>query len=319
MAKHSKQRIEKDNFHSYIFDICRERIFQANRNSPRVLDIEDALDMTSRILSKEEFLIIESYNSDNKTVINEALNRTIDDLDTLSETSDSDKITRFLKKTYKFIRTHQRNIYKKQMSIKRAIVDNNNSETNLLPTVELTVQKAFYTYYRIVSLIVEDINAMPGWKDISDYYKTKYEISDPVHTAKGKRLTFLSYAFKDNIYALFLFDLFEKNGGFLYVDSLFGTDYGNDGSRIKSALSPWIDHACQILFLHSIHSDKVKKGLSSWCSWELGEAYKSSNEEPKGFFKVVVAGIRREDTHPIVDHHFKELDYVRDGIIYQKK
>lgn len=315
MAKHSKQRIEKDNFHDYIFNVCRRRISMTNLASNDVRDLKEILSITANIIAREEHAIIESYNFDGKEAINIALYNTIDELNNLLYASDDHGITSFLKKTYKFIKPIDEKL-RKLTNNQRDV--ENYSLIEKYPKVQLTVGKAFLTYYKIVSLIVEDINEMPGWKEISEYYKQKYEINNPVHIKENKPLTFLSYAFKDNIYALFLFDLFENNGGFLYVDSLFGTDFGKEGSKIKNALSPWIDSASQILFLHSIHSDKVKKGLSSWCSWELGEAYKSNNDKPKGFFKVVVAGIRKEDTHPIIDHQFKELDKVVHGIIIPK-
>lgn len=316
MAKHSKQRITKDNYHDYIFNVCRRRISMNELDSSDVYDIKEVLDITANIIAREEHAIIESYNFDAKEDINIALYHTIDLLSYHLDTSDEDILVRFLKKTYKFIEPINK---KRQGLINNQIDDDIYSKAQRLPYIELTVGKAFLTYYKIVSLIVEDINEMPGWKEISEYYKQKYEINNPVHIRENKPLTFLSYAFKDNIYALFLFDLFENNGGFLYVDSLFGTDFGKDGSKIKNALSPWIDNASQILFLHSIHSDKVRKGLSSWCSWELGEAYKANNNnQQKGFFKVVVAGIRQEDTHPIIDHQFKELDTVVNGIIIPK-
>lgn len=110
---------------------------------------------------------------------------------------------------------------------------------------------------------------------------------------------------KDNVYALFLYDMIDRNGDFLYVDSLFGTNYKENGKMIKKSLSPWINRLSQLLFLHSIHSDRIKEGLSSWCSWELGQAYKTNGMK---FFKVVVAGII--DKHPIIDSDFRELDYV---------
>lgn len=320
MARFSKQKIKKDNYHDFIFYVCRNRINQTDLATDRINEIKEALQETANIIAREEYNVIEAYNADNQEAINTSLNRTVDDLDDFYQSDDGQRFHKSLKKTFKFVQTYKKNYSKKQMTLLATQVDNIVSKKKeSLPTIELTVQKAFLTYYRIVSLIVEDINNLPGWKEISDFYKRKYHQSlNPAGISAIKPLTFLSYAFKDNIYALFLFDVFEQNNGFLYVDSLFGTDFGNDGSRIKNALSPWIDHSSQILFLHSIHSDKVKKGLSSWCSWELGEAYKSNNDQPKGFFKVVVAGIRKEDAHPIIDHHFKELDKVVDGIIIPK-
>lgn len=317
MQSHAKQRIEKDNFHDSIFNVCIRRIRACKLQSKSVLDIIKTLDFSALLLSRNEYTIIESYNSDDREAINRALSNTISDLlnpgfiyeysdDMGIDTAD---IHRYLKETYK--------------SVERLVGDNWGRDINgymIGPRFRnFTVNRAFKIYYQIVSLIVEDINEMSGWREISASYKREYAHIRPEIIKNTKPLTFLSYAFKDNIYALFLFDMFEQENGFLYVDSLFGTDYGDDGSRIKNALSPWIDNACQILFLHSIHSDKVKKGLSSWCSWELGEAYKSNHVIEKKFYKVVVAGIKEEDKHPIIDDSFLELDHVDNGYIIPKR
>jgi len=249
--------------------------------------------------------MIENYNYKNEFGTYMALSRLVDDLINNFYESDS-LLSRYLKKTKTYV------LYLRRMGVVRRD-DYRNQDNNFAFMVEKApikdrgkiIIKDFHSYYHVISLMVEDINNMRGWNNLNAYFREHIKPAGP--EAIKEPITFLSYAFKDNIYALFLYDYFEMNHGFLYVDSLFGEDYKEDGRKIKAALSPWINASSQILFLHSIHSDKGAKGLSSWCSWELGEAYRNNNHENR-FFKVVVAGVNQ--THAIIDREFREMDYV---------
>lgn len=311
--------IEKDNYHDYIFSQCAYRLetIEALSDKEDVKEITHALYMCSDIIFKTEHKVIESYNNllgapANKrgTPVYDALEEFIDDLRRNNEINDRRKY----KETVKLIRPSRRE--RRELIIAKQTYPRERAEYAFpFRSEDKGLVNSFKMYYRIISALVTDINNMRGWKRINRYFRDRVKPSSIESIQQP--LTFLSFAFKDNIYALFLYNYFEEQGGFLYVDSLFGKDYGDDGAAIKGALSPWIDASSQILFLHSINSDKVTKGLSSWCSWELGEAYRSNTSDaPKKFYKVVVAGIT--DSHAIIDDTFKELDHVTNGIIIPK-
>ena len=323
MAERIKQPIEKYNYHDHIFETCATILKGYQGIREHLDEIIKYLNDFSDIFSHSEHELIEAFNSDyrlhRESGVLKATSKLIEELKMFFFDSNDFRTIRYFDKTYKeldkILNPVERERYRPEREreqIREQIL------TNIVPYPNLRgqyrdkgVMGNFKTYYRLVSSIVEDINNFDGWEHLSSYLN---KTVDAEQLASSKQtVTFLSYAFKDNIYALFLYDYFKKNGGFLYVDTLFGKDYKGDGAKIKASLSPWISRASQILFLHSIKSDQGAKGLSSWCSWELGEAYSQNN---KRFYKVVVAGVLKN--HPIVDDTFLELKEVKNGIIIPK-
>ena len=316
MKRKNKQYIEKDNYQDYIFSQCAKYIRLYNLDSNMEANLVcRVLDEVSFLVSKSEYGLIESYNSDDDEAASEYLDELKDDLRDLFSKAGPIRYRLYLPKTHKYIiLLRERGFRAEYTSAVREEIRPTGFVFPPMREERININKVFKEYYHIISLLVEDINNMDGWNHIRWYFRNKVLSSDSP-MGSNIPITFLSYAFKDNIYALFLYELFKMNNGFLYVDSLFGEDFKNDGKKIKAALSPWIDKASQILFLHSIHSDRTNRGLSSWCSWELGEAYKDRN---KKFFKVVVAGIDNSRHHPIVDEDFLELKDVKNGLIIPK-
>ena len=316
--------IEKDNYQDFIFRRCANLIKEYRTLGNKEIDnLTDILNTTADIISHSEYDVIGYANGHNNEGVYYSLLRLVGELrDLFFGVTDNYRVTKTLERTYKYITEKERRTRYPRYDSDRyshIIVTKGVPRPIALPSSygfkDEGLNKNFKTYYRIISLIVEDINDMDGWKLINNHFRDNILPQlENTYLHYVDDVTFLSYAFKDNIYALFLYDMFIANDGFLYVDSLFGKDYGDDGKQIKSALSPWIDRATQILFLHSIHSDRTKKGLSSWCSWELGEAYKNGNKQ---FFKVVVAGIKNH--HSIIDDDFLELQRVENGKIIPKR
>ncbi len=318
------RKIDKDNYHDYIFSSCANQLneyiekINTKKSSDQLHEIIKYLNIFSRFLSKSEHGLIESYNTGYINGVLESLGFLIYSIEDFYDiATPKDKLV--LKNTKRELnritgQRRQRYRYKAEMDINAIFREKPKLAPSPFGDIDKGIDKNLTNYYKLVSAIVEDINNLPGWitlrKYLNKHIPMNIETSDFIDS---RPITFLSYAFKDNIYALFLYEYFNRRGGFLYVDSLFGKDYGDDGKKIKASLSPWIDSSSQILFLHSIHSDRVNKGLSSWCSWELGEAYKGNN---KKFFKVVVAGITNR--HSIIDDDFLELKEVRNGIIIPK-
>ena len=306
--------VEKDNYHESIFYKCSNLIRKVDPNNKDINFLCKALEETANTIGRYEYEVISLYNSNSNQGLFFRLNRFVKDL--LTERIELSLV--FLTSTSKYITDQIFKDNKIDLNIPN-FKDRmyHLSKLNNPPLfIDKGLEENFIRFYEIISYIVEDITNMKGWKKVASYYKTAVlpkkmneegEIDVPI--------TFLSYAFKDNIYALFLFDLFDKNGGFLYVDSLFGEDYHGDGVAIKESLSSWIKKSKQILFLHSIHSNRIRNKLSSWCSWELGQAYRYSS---KKFYRVIVAGIDPNRTHPIV-LDFKELKSVKNGIINPKR
>ena len=306
-----RKLLVKEYYHSSIIGDC---IYELTRffnmeEKPKVSDLVKVLRACSFIIADSEWQLIWSYNCD--------------DLEGMS-TSLTEMIFRFLDnqndETFPYI---QFSILNK--NIKRIIDGAMYKEKNFIVTQENLInyfvkyyskKRLFTAYYEIISDMIEDANNHPAWDEIRQYYR---EHRMPKNVKDIKRpITFLSYAFKDNVYAVFLSKLFVNSGGFLYVDSLFGEEHKkgdgkDDGDAIKKAIAPWIDRASQILFLHSLHSEGIKRGLSSWCSWELGYAYQSKKN--KKFFRLMVFGIDEELSHPIIDKSFRKFVYIEDGII----
>lgn len=314
-----KHHIEKDNYHESIYYTCANILEGYSNVRGSLTTIIYYLREFANIFARTEYDLVESFNKENshyrKSGVFDATNRFIEDLKEFFFSSEDFRVIRYFSKTLKsldkILNPKKREKFVKEKPLPQQV------HAEMVPFPQLRrnykdngVMGNFKNYYRLVSDIVEDINNLEGWNDLSNYLNSN---SDLEALSKDKEITFLSYAFKDNIYALFLYDYFRMNNGFLYVDTLFGKDYKGDGAKIKASLSPWINKASQILFLHSIKSDQGAKGLSSWCSWELGEAY---SQRDKKFYKVVVAGIIKN--HPIIDDSFLELKEVKDGIIIPK-
>ena len=321
MAKRKRHYVEKDNYHNLIFTNCANILRRYTENVDNLKEIIKYLEDFSNIFTNSEFNLISTYNSDyrleRKSGVYQSTKALINDVREyllFSNTQTNSFFKNTLDLLTSLLKPKGRHIYPKEEY--RPLVERAEPSIPYLEGEyrDRGVETNFKNYYRIISAIVEDINNLEGWNRLRDYITSTTDVEE---LSKSKKtITFLSYAFKDNIYAYFLYELFSNNNGFLYVDSIFGKDYQGKGNEIKAALSPWINKSSQILFLHSIHSDRINKGLSSWCSWELGEAYHNEGNNKKKFYKVVVAGITNK--HPIIDDDFLELDRVVDGVIIPK-
>lgn len=283
------------------------------KDNAQVKELVLALKACSFIIGPNEGSLIYSYN---ENVLDEMSSILVETMFSLLDSKEIETFPYYLfKLTEKYINNLIERFNKKGHGDKTANGNQKEWLISFLPH-HYSRKNLFIFYYEIISNMVEDINNLRGWNVIRDYYKKKIK-PNSINEIKVP-ITFLSYAFKDNIYALFLFNVFKYGGGFLYVDSLFGEEHKNknnddDGEEIKKALTPWIDKADQILFLHSIHSNRAKTQLSSWCSWELGYSYKT--KDAKKYFKMVVFGIDEAYSHPIIDNSFEEYIYVENGII----
>ena len=120
-----------------------------------------------------------------------------------------------------------------------------------------------------------------------DLEEDKYKI---LNNKVAEHRVFLSYAFKDHLYAFCLFIYMYFNGIFLYVDFLFCGEL-NDGVDIKNNLYNQLSLSSQLLFLRSVNSELNIRGsanIRGWCSWELGTfyTYKSTNKDSKFYLNL---------------------------------
>lgn len=92
---------------------------------------------------------------------------------------------------------------------------------------------------------------------------------------------FLSYASEDRLYTLCLYIYMSSQRINLYVDWLF-SDFKKNGVYIKRHLSKALWYSEQFLFLRSLNSELQIKGsynIKGWCSWEMGNYYRSGYRE----------------------------------------
>lgn len=181
----------------------------------------------------------------------------------------------------------------------------------------ITFKKSFYIFYKIVWCIIQDLNNQEeAWEYIGNYYYKKYIIElnkEECHVVFTNELkpntpiTFLSYAFKDRAYSLYLFAYFIENGGFLFVDAIFGKKR-EDGISIKDFLNPWIRVSVQLLFLRSVTSDN--NGVRQWCAWEIGRSYDGHHS----FYTIDIIGVSR--IRNMLLDGFSQFNCLIDGIIY---
>lgn len=179
------------------------------------------------------------------------------------------------------------------------------------------ITQPLFVFFKLIRYIVEDVNSLINWERVKTFLvnnMNNYLFDNRNGTYIQRPITFLSYAFKDDTYALFLFFYFYNHGGFLYVDSLFSPILPN-GAAIKLSLTHWITVSSNILFLRSLNSEKAdldgELNIRSWCSWEIGHSY--ANPKTKGYYRLDIAGVSSMIT-PIIDD-FEVFNDVEDGRI----
>lgn len=114
----------------------------------------------------------------------------------------------------------------------------------------------------------------------------------------GDKFTFLSYAFQDKLMSFLIFLEARSKKIVLFVDWMYSIDYTSDDSNgsidLKSNLNYFLNESNKLLFLRSINSElntsvtirglfaENKKMVRQWCSWEIGNFYKSSSQSNTG-------------------------------------
>lgn len=174
-------------------------------------------------------------------------------------------------------------------------------------------KKTFKEYFNgYLKFIIKYINKLQEWIIVSNGIRLHYlnDIQPNKDNSNRQNITFLSYAFDDNIFAYYLYMLFKRNNGFLYVDSFMNVPhkYGKD---IKKTIYPWIIDADQFLFLKSSVSDSSQ--IRQWCAWEIGVAY--SNNKLKGNCYYVSIEHKNKGKSSLLDD-FKPMIGVSNGIIH---
>ena len=163
---------------------------------------------------------------------------------------------------------------------------------------------------RLIPAYIQDVTSFvcknSDWEIVAQRIKEQYPL--PLGD-KDRPLTFLCYAFADNIFALYLFDYFWANGGYLYVDSLMGEPL-TIGKDIKESLSPIIDKSEQFLFLKTVNS--YNKQIRQWCAWEIGYSYDKIGSNNSYYISSDLVMTKL----PILIDDFKTMHGVDLGMIY---
>lgn len=174
---------------------------------------------------------------------------------------------------------------------------NNNSLISETDYIEILGSLAeasdgYYAFNKLINFLIEITDRFlekSGFYEIFPYdlERDEYNI---LNGRVAKHRVFLSYAFKDRLYAFCLFIYMYFKGIFLYVDFLFCGKL-NSGVDIKKNLHNQLSLSNQLLFLRSINSELSIRGnanIRGWCSWELGTFYtnKSMNKDAKFYINL---------------------------------
>lgn len=145
---------------------------------------------------------------------------------------------------------------------------------------------------------------------------------------------FLSYAFKDKLYLLGIFDYFYDHNIFLYIDAFHNVEQ-TDGDHLKLLLKNELETSKQFLFLRTANSELSMRGsyqIRQWCAWEIGyydKVRKSRIEKNEGheknlnvkyddnffYFRVYEKRIDTNQSVNLLIQSFKQLSSVKNGYL----
>lgn len=148
--------------------------------------------------------------------------------------------------------------------------------------------------------IPDDISAKRFINEQRNHVKEKKAITNFLNI--GNKFTFLSYAFHDKLISFLIFLEARSKKTVLFVDWMYSVDYTTDKEygtiNLKNNLNYFLSESNKLLFLRSINSElntavtirglfaENKKMVRQWCSWEIGNFYRTSlklDSEPKKY------------------------------------
>lgn len=150
----------------------------------------------------------------------------------------------------------------------------------------------YYTFNKLIKFLNDITDRF--FENVGFYKIFPYDLEEDKYKILNNKVAehrvFLSYAFKDRLYAFCLFIYMYFNSIFLYVDFLFCGEL-NDGVDIKNNLYNQLSLSSQLLFLRSVNSELNIRGsanIRGWCSWELGTFYtlKNINKDSKFYINL---------------------------------
>jgi len=156
-----------------------------------------------------------------------------------------------------------------------------------------------------------------------EYMKTAINKDNSGHLHK----VFLSYAFKDLLYLLGIFDYFYKNGIYLYIDAFHNVEQ-TDGEVLKNLLKVELETSKQFLFLRTANSELAMRGsyqIRQWCAWEIGY-YDKLRKNRSGsniteylnecfYFRVYEKKIDTNRAVNLLIQSFKQLKSIENGYL----
>lgn len=139
---------------------------------------------------------------------------------------------------------------------------------------------------------------------------------------------FLSYAFKDKLYLLGIFDYFYQNNIFLYIDAFHNVEQ-TDGEVLKDLLKIELESSKQFLFLRTANSELSMRGsyqIRQWCAWEIGYYDKvcknrinrqnaSHIDDDFYYFRVYEKRIDTNRSVNLLIQSFKQLKSINNGYL----
>lgn len=197
----------------------------------------------------------------------------------------------------------------------------------LLESKETNNKKVFS---RFSKFITNTSDRLFSQKQYIEYMK---EVVKQTNT-KVFHKVFLSYAFKDKLYLLGIFDYFYQKNILLYIDAFHNVEQ-TDGEILKTLLKKELETSEQFLFLRTANSELSMRGsyqIRQWCAWEIGYFDKvrksrseNNNEENSNlkkpydndfyYFRVYEKRIDTNKSVNLLIQSFKQLCSINNGYL----
>lgn len=198
------------------------------------------------------------------------------------------------------------NNFKKYINSKENIkYENSLLEKIIEEKIKAKKNDSLYIFNRIIDFITKfgSINI--------DFDNDLFQHNEIVQNDRNNQV-FLSYAYVDKLYTYGLFNIFNDNGIYLYVDWMHNGSI-KDIDKLKIKLDDAMKKSSQFLFLRTLNSELGILGsgqIRQWCSWEIGNYYTKIKTEK--FYTNIYKENHGSKPSNLLDT-FQPLKYLHNG------
>jgi len=192
--------------------------------------------------------------------------------------------------------------------IRKRSIDKLKRDYQFIMTVAETNNKMLFT--KLLKFIT---NISDRLFDNSQYIDYVIAFQKDIKDSKINRV-FLSYAFKDRLYLLGIYDFFFIHGVHLYIDAFHNREH-TDGDKLKEILSKELNRSNQFLFLRTPNSEFSMRGsyqIRQWCAWEIGY-YHNLKMKQCFYFTVYEREIDKNKPVNLLIQSFVRLTKIENG------